>query len=254
MRQCWPRRAKDPPATIRCLVAQGWLQTCWRPGGSSRHTRPTLRPVPVACRNEPFAKEDMKNPLTEESSFAVLFPAYREKYLREAWPQVTSLLKEHNLSCQVPLVPALGLGTCTLPLEEHSLLSFRCLLGLGLGYLGRRRWSTASAARCLSSLPSEAVSPTLAPLALTPALAPSPHASPLPSPHPSPHASPHPAPYPARPDRGLHDREHHAQDMGPVLDHQGARPHQAARPLRPSPAGAEGRRTLDENGQPSPSP
>ena len=57
----------------------------------------------MACRNEPFSKEDMKNPLTEESSFAVLFPAYREKYLREAWPQVTSLLKEHNLSCQVPL-------------------------------------------------------------------------------------------------------------------------------------------------------
>ena len=59
--------------------------------------------MPVACRNEPFTKDDMKNPLTEESSFAVLFPAYREKYLREAWPQVTSLLKEHNLNCQVPL-------------------------------------------------------------------------------------------------------------------------------------------------------
>ena len=74
------------------------------PRGSSRHTHPANpTPVPVACRNEPFAKEDMKNPLTEASSFAVLFPAYREKYLREAWPQVTSLLKEHSLSCQVPL-------------------------------------------------------------------------------------------------------------------------------------------------------
>ena len=62
----------------------------------------------MACRNEPFTKDDMKNPLTEESSFAVLFPAYREKYLREAWPQVTALLKEHNLNCQVP--PVLGLG------------------------------------------------------------------------------------------------------------------------------------------------
>ena len=97
------------------------------PRGSSRHTHPANpTPVPVACRNEPFAKEDMKNPLTEASSFAVLFPAYREKYLREAWPQVTSLLKDHNLSCQVPLrararghclscrvppwVPTLGLG------------------------------------------------------------------------------------------------------------------------------------------------
>ena len=38
---------------------------------------------------EPFGKEDMAGPLTEESSFAVLFPSYREKYLREAWPQVT---------------------------------------------------------------------------------------------------------------------------------------------------------------------
>lgn len=36
---------------------------------------------------EPFGKEDMAGPLTEESSFAVLFPSYREKYLREAWPQ-----------------------------------------------------------------------------------------------------------------------------------------------------------------------
>ena len=32
--------------------------------------------------------------------------------------------------------------------------------------------------------------------------------------------------------------------MGPVLNHQGARPHQAARPLRPSPAGAPGSEAL----------
>jgi len=38
---------------------------------------------------EPFGKEEMAGPLMEESSFAVLFPSYREKYLREAWPQVT---------------------------------------------------------------------------------------------------------------------------------------------------------------------
>ena len=37
----------------------------------------------------------MTNPLTEESSFATLFPKYREKYLQKVWPHVTRVLKEH---------------------------------------------------------------------------------------------------------------------------------------------------------------
>ena len=38
-------------------------------------------------------KEDMKAPLLEESSFATLFPKYREKYLREIWPVATKALE-----------------------------------------------------------------------------------------------------------------------------------------------------------------
>eukprot|EP00898_Chlorokybus_atmophyticus_P001539 jgi/Chlat1/2386/Chrsp17S02650 len=51
-----------------------------------------------------IAPEDNPTGLLEESSFATLFPQYREKYLREIWPLVTRTLKEHGLACQLNLV------------------------------------------------------------------------------------------------------------------------------------------------------
>lgn len=42
--------------------------------------------------------------LLEESSFATLFPKYREKYLREVWPLVTRSLSKHGIDCELNLV------------------------------------------------------------------------------------------------------------------------------------------------------
>ena len=46
----------------------------------------------------------MPSPLLEESSFATLFPKYREKYLREVWPVVTSALERQGVACELNLV------------------------------------------------------------------------------------------------------------------------------------------------------
>jgi ribosomal RNA assembly protein len=42
--------------------------------------------------------------MLEESAFATLFPAYREKYLREIWPTLTKQLKALGIACELNLV------------------------------------------------------------------------------------------------------------------------------------------------------
>ena len=45
-----------------------------------------------------FLPEHNPHGMLEESKFATLYPAYREKYLREVWPMVQKTLSEdHNL-------------------------------------------------------------------------------------------------------------------------------------------------------------
>ena len=52
-----------------------------------------------------FAPEDnAAGGLAEESSFSILFPKYRETYLREAWPLVTKALDKYKVACTLDLV------------------------------------------------------------------------------------------------------------------------------------------------------
>eukprot|EP00941_MAST-03F_sp_MAST-3F-sp1_P001647 g1647.t1 len=46
----------------------------------------------------------IRGPLAEESSFATLFPQYREHYLKEIWPALTRHLKKVGIACELDLV------------------------------------------------------------------------------------------------------------------------------------------------------
>jgi ribosomal RNA assembly protein len=54
--------------------------------------------------------------LLEESSFATLFPKYREAYLREVWPVVTRALDSHKIACELNLLE----GSMTVRTTRHT--------------------------------------------------------------------------------------------------------------------------------------
>ncbi|KMY87396.1 KRR1 small subunit processome component homolog [Drosophila simulans] len=72
----------------------------------AKETKISTEPVDNAwaLKIPAFRQEDNPHGMVEESSFATLFPKYRERYLKEVWPLVEQCLAEHHLKAELDLM------------------------------------------------------------------------------------------------------------------------------------------------------
>uniref|UniRef100_A0A3B4XHL9 KRR1 small subunit processome component n=1 Tax=Seriola lalandi dorsalis TaxID=1841481 RepID=A0A3B4XHL9_SERLL len=71
-----------------------------------------LLTVPDGWKEPGFTRDDNPRGLLEESSFATLFPKYREAYLKECWPLVEKACGEANIKASLDLIEG-SITVCT---------------------------------------------------------------------------------------------------------------------------------------------
>ncbi|CDZ96977.1 ribosomal rna assembly protein mis3 [Phaffia rhodozyma] len=81
---------------------------------------------------EPFLPTDnISGSFLEESSFAILFPKYREQYLRENWGEVTKFLEGQGIGCTLDLIEgSMTVRTTRKTYDPYSILNARDLMKL----------------------------------------------------------------------------------------------------------------------------
>lgn len=83
-------------------------------------------------KEEPFkADENVGGTFSEESSFATLFPKYREAYLKQSWPAITRALEKHGIACTLDLVEgSMTVKTTRKTYDPAAILNARDLIKL----------------------------------------------------------------------------------------------------------------------------
>jgi ribosomal RNA assembly protein len=94
-----------PKRPLEQTIEEEVVDQAQRPGkkGKYRREKPWDTDDIDHWKIDEFKPEDNKSgAFLEESSFATLFPKYRETYLRDAWPLVTEAL--NKVVCQIGLL------------------------------------------------------------------------------------------------------------------------------------------------------
>ena len=77
------------------------------------------------------AEQNTGGTFSEESSFATLFPKYRETYLKASWPMITRALEKHGVACTLDLVEgSMTVKTTRKTFDPASILNARDLIKL----------------------------------------------------------------------------------------------------------------------------
>ncbi|TDG96899.1 hypothetical protein EPR50_G00233970 [Perca flavescens] len=110
------RRSRFPPTTMASSMTGDGVSEA-QTGKKSQKTKSQvdeseLLAVPDGWKEPSFTKDDNPRGLLEESSFATLFPKYREAYLKECWPLVEKALGESNIKATLDLIEG-SITVCT---------------------------------------------------------------------------------------------------------------------------------------------
>jgi len=83
-------------------------------------------------KEEAFTPEqNLGGTFSEESTFATLFPKYREVYLKQAWPMITRTLEKHGIACTLDLVEgSMTVKTTRKTYDPAAILNARDLIKL----------------------------------------------------------------------------------------------------------------------------